>query len=682
MRRSQKNSVGVRKDPKLISDHGDPAVVPLRGPDTLESTMPPTPLRELLAAEGASVYVLTDETGLLDTVQQAGGDQYPVFLAKTWRELRDAIVEGRCGVALLDLDAVSEPLTGRLNELSRLSPALVTLVAGARDRADGLLDLLSQRKIHRLLIKPPTVGITRLLLESSVNRHMELRRRPEGQAAAGRANAGAGGLAGWPIWVTAGVLAIGLAAAVALTVFMTQPGTGPTAADTVPETSAPGGVPAATVPAATAPAIGPTPTQGPNSNMATAAGAAEPVDPALANVPVAVAGPFPLEDVEPEPAGPTAEELEARYAEIEAALVADEDLDAVADLLTALETVDAGSSRLAFLEAQLERARTAAELAAAAQAAAAAAEAAANPSELTSLIGLTRARLAQGQLDAPAGDSAIAYLGRARSLGATVPEVVALTEEVGAALVDAAQAELTAGRLQAAEALLTRAQVLDITGPGVAALELGLSVAEEARTRAEQDALLVTAAERRTEGLLFAPAGESALDALLEARRLDPGHPGLPNAAAALEAALAGSAEAAIAAGDWEGGDSTLEALSRLGAAETVIEPLRGDLDFGRTQQAYLAEPSPAAELEVLEFAPPVYPVRALNRGTQGWVDLEFVVDREGRPRDLLVVAAEPPGEFDEAAVTAVGDYVFVPFERDGRVYERRISLRLRFALQ
>ncbi|NIV50736.1 MAG: hypothetical protein GWN53_02405, partial [Gammaproteobacteria bacterium] len=37
------------------------------------------------------------------------------------------------------------------------------------------MSLLEERKIHRLLVKPPTVGITRVLLESSVSRCVELR---------------------------------------------------------------------------------------------------------------------------------------------------------------------------------------------------------------------------------------------------------------------------------------------------------------------------------------------------------------------------------------------------------------------------------------------------------------------------------------------------------------------------
>jgi TonB family protein len=76
------------------------------------------------------------------------------------------------------------------------------------------------------------------------------------------------------------------------------------------------------------------------------------------------------------------------------------------------------------------------------------------------------------------------------------------------------------------------------------------------------------------------------------------------------------------------------------------------------------------------------YPQDALEQGIEGWVDLEFVVDVMGQPRDVTVVAASQPGRFDAAALAAVERYRYVPFELDGRLYERRLRLRLRFQLQ
>ena len=54
--------------------------------------------------------------------------------------------------------------------------------AAQRPRAEGLMTFLSERKIHRLLIKPSAPGITRLLIESAVKRCLQLRELKEAGA--------------------------------------------------------------------------------------------------------------------------------------------------------------------------------------------------------------------------------------------------------------------------------------------------------------------------------------------------------------------------------------------------------------------------------------------------------------------------------------------------------------------
>jgi protein TonB len=83
----------------------------------------------------------------------------------------------------------------------------------------------------------------------------------------------------------------------------------------------------------------------------------------------------------------------------------------------------------------------------------------------------------------------------------------------------------------------------------------------------------------------------------------------------------------------------------------------------------------------LVRSVPVEHPSQAMQRGLEGWVDLEFVVDRNGQPQNLAVVQASPPGRFDAAALAAVEQYRYAPFERDGRVYERRLRLRVRFQM-
>src|SRR5262249_43831844 len=144
-----------------------------------------------------------------------------------------------------------------------------------------------------------------------------------------------------------------------------------------------------------------------------------------------------------------------------------------------------------------------------------------------------------------------------------------------------------------------------------------------------------------------------------------------------LVAALESKARTAISGRDWTAADANITALRITGRAAPLADTLARDVAAARLQQEYLATAVPASELSLSSFVAPVYPPEALRRQLEGWVDLEFVVDRAGRPRDLAVVQATPTGRFEQAALDAVAKYRYEPFSRDGRVYERRVRLRL-----
>jgi TonB family protein len=160
-----------------------------------------------------------------------------------------------------------------------------------------------------------------------------------------------------------------------------------------------------------------------------------------------------------------------------------------------------------------------------------------------------------------------------------------------------------------------------------------------------------------------------------------PGFAGLTDAWDEWIAAQSARARQAISTRSWAAGEAALAALATAPRGATIVAPLREQLDIERLQAQYLATASPAGELKLVEAPPSVYPADARRLNIQGWVEIEFVVDRTGQPRNIVVVAAEPTGRFDQAAVAAVAKYRYAPFERAGHVYERRVRLRIRFAL-
>ena len=65
------------------------------------------------------------------------------------------------------------------------------------------------------------------------------------------------------------------------------------------------------------------------------------------------------------------------------------------------------------------------------------------------------------------------------------------------------------------------------------------------------------------------------------------------------------------------------------------------------------------------------YPSRALSRGIEGWVLLEFTINELGQAVDLQVIEADPKGMFDRAAVTAIQKWKYRPKMQDGRASSR-----------
>lgn len=88
-----------------------------------------------------------------------------------------------------------------------------------------------------------------------------------------------------------------------------------------------------------------------------------------------------------------------------------------------------------------------------------------------------------------------------------------------------------------------------------------------------------------------------------------------------------------------------------------------------------------AGELVALVRIPPEYPAHARMRRIEGFVDVEFTVDAEGRVRNVRIVNAEPPGVFDRAAINSVMYWRFEPRRQDGRAIEVIARQRIEFDL-
>ncbi len=80
---------------------------------------------------------------------------------------------------------------------------------------------------------------------------------------------------------------------------------------------------------------------------------------------------------------------------------------------------------------------------------------------------------------------------------------------------------------------------------------------------------------------------------------------------------------------------------------------------------------------------PPDYPNRALSRGIEGWVIVQFTITGTGSVKDAIVIDSQPKKIFDEAAVKAILRYRYNP-KVEGGVAVERVGVRQKivFALE
>jgi protein TonB len=79
----------------------------------------------------------------------------------------------------------------------------------------------------------------------------------------------------------------------------------------------------------------------------------------------------------------------------------------------------------------------------------------------------------------------------------------------------------------------------------------------------------------------------------------------------------------------------------------------------------------------------PQYPLRAAQRGIEGWVELRFTISKTGGVKDVVVRKAHPRRIFDQAAINAVRRWKYNPKVVNGEAVERPgIDVRLEFNLR
>ncbi len=205
-------------------------------------------------------------------------------------------------------------------------------------------------------------------------------------------------------------------------------------------------------------------------------------------------------------------------------------------------------------------------------------------------------------------------------------------------------------------------------------------------TRQSTAALEMTALENSFSQALAAnrlltPDATSARHYLHQLLALAPRHAASLTARQQLHDALVDRAAAAIATLDADAAMSWLDEAQALTDDPSRLTAMREQLT-ARLIAAESERPLPTSALTLISYVAPSYPARALERRVEGWVDIEFVVDTDGRPRDLVITDGSDEYYFRGEARRAVEQWRFEPRQFMGHTISQRSYTRIRFTLE
>jgi TonB family protein len=168
---------------------------------------------------------------------------------------------------------------------------------------------------------------------------------------------------------------------------------------------------------------------------------------------------------------------------------------------------------------------------------------------------------------------------------------------------------------------------------------------------------------------------------LLTLRGLDPGNAALAPALQELGSRLVGKAQRALALEQFDAARTWLSEAAAIGFNSAEAAATQHDLDIAAAKQKFMANVVAANDLTLLKSVKPSYPKGAEARKSEGWVELDFTVAQSGAVKDIVVHAASTPGEFDDAAISALAKWRYQPVLRDSSPVEQRARVRIRFIL-
>ena len=643
----------------------------------------------VLTLMGKPLLALTHDRKLLETLMQVADPAHEVYAAGSEVDLAAALMSQHPGVVVLDIAALATPAGQLAGRLHAQFPDVVLIVAGGAEDQGGLAARITDGSVHRFLHKPVSEQRVRLFVEAAWRRYGEVHSGPGATATAllarpvRRAN--------W--WL----LAAGLAALAPLL------WVGRNALPTHPR---PAPAPAVRL---SAPTAGDAILEGLLARADRALAGGQLVAPPGANAADLYREALRRNARDPRAVNGLEQTIDKLVSDAEGALQ-ERHLDDAQALADQAHAISPDHPRVAFLTAQIGAQRERAVLDKAQHAAAtgnvagalAVLDDAARGGHHSTVVAEAREQFAQKQVD----ERVTEFLRRGRE-ALVRGQLIEPPEQNARFLIESARALAPgdAGVQQAMQELLARlkaeaAQALAAGNPdqadiwAAAVAEAGAERADVATLRAEAQRLRgATKADslghlelafnqRLAGGRVTEPAADSAKFYLAQLVQADPQHPSTQLARTAFDTRVLDEARGAVRAQDYAGARRWLAEARAAGADTASIGALDAAIGAAQDEAQRASSYVSASSMTRTRYVAPQFPLDARQRGIDGWVDLQFVVNTDGAVGDLTIVGAQPVGIFEQAALDAVRHWHYQPVMRGGQAVSQRARVRLRFAMQ
>jgi TonB family protein len=289
-------------------------------------------------------------------------------------------------------------------------------------------------------------------------------------------------------------------------------------------------------------------------------------------------------------------------------------------------------------------------------------------------------RIRSGALVEPAQDNARFFVESARAIAPNDPGVRRTQQQLQDRVLALTRAAISAGNPDDADKWILAAGETGISRDEIASLTREtqrLRIASRADSMAR---LSQSFNQRLTQGRLVETT-DSAKFFLAQLIQAEANHPSTQLARNALNARLLEEARGSLAKQDLPAARRWITEAKESGADASGTAALERDIQTAETSQKRVNEVVSALSLKQTRNVSPEYPTLARERGTSGWVDVEFTVRSDGTVSDITVAGAEPAGVFEQAALSALRKWRYQPMQRNGQAVDQRAKLRIRFAI-